>query len=510
MSLHARKRARRTALAALALAALIAGCGGARPEAPIARTWWIGRALPSWDPLGPREPVRDALQRLVSRPLVDFDSLGGVTAAGAASFASDSAGLRWTFRLRDSLASAADYQRTLLAALERTDHGLARWTLAAVRGVDAVRPRRPLPAIGIAAADARTLVFRLVRPDERLPEKLAASGLAFAWTSDSLGGDWSAARGSGSWRIAREEPGRLVLLRSRASRAATIVDTLVVRSGIGAGRARAVLRAGRADVVWPLPPGLASERPPAGYALGRTPARPARHLVLVLRADTPPMTRLPARQALLHALEWPELTKSLEPVGSPPRDWLGSGGLAEPPRFDRRETAAWLERGKLGSSIHPVLAYDADGAGAEVARLMQGQASRVGLYLDLAPLRGAEWPREALGGWRAQALLVETQPPIEGAEGEVARWVQPARGAAAGGFRPGWRPADIPAWDRAQRAAPSLDLLRGRIADEGLATPLSSLDWVWVVRAGGFLPVNARNGPDFEAWLRADSDRVRR
>src|SRR6266571_1948084 len=47
----------------------------------------------------------------------------------------------------------------------RSGHSTQAWLLAAVTGVDAIRPDKPLPALGIETPDDRTLVLHLARRD---------------------------------------------------------------------------------------------------------------------------------------------------------------------------------------------------------------------------------------------------------------------------------------------------------------------------------------------------------
>jgi hypothetical protein len=148
------------------------------------------------------------------------------------------------------------------------------------------------------------------------------------------------------------------------------------------------------------------------------------------------------------------------------------------PSFDAREVEAWLERGKLRRSFHTTMVYDADGAGAEIARRMQGEWSASGLYVDLLPLRGRELEAELLRGGRAQLALVETWP-LGGGHASLATLVQPARGPAVGAFRTGWRTREFDAWLAPRGGVPAFDpaAAQRRLESELVVLPLARLDW---------------------------------
>ncbi|MBI1798060.1 MAG: hypothetical protein HYR73_00035, partial [Candidatus Eisenbacteria bacterium] len=382
-------------LAVCAGAALLAaGCGGRAAPAPGMRVEWIvGRSAPGFDPDGPPDALRESLERLLSRGLTDDDTSGTVFPAAADSIAISGDRLTYTFRLPAELrfaggqrCTAADFRVALEAGLTRTDHGTRAALLAAVRGMDAVRARRALPPLGIETPDSRTLVIRLARPDSLLLRKLSLPGVSTPWRRRAPGA-WSAACGIGPFRVASSATDRwLVLVRDRRGRAA---DTLRVRFVPSAPRVRTLLRAGRIDLLWPPPGGLLAQPLPPGYHSTRSPARPARDLLLVMRADVPPTTHPPARQAIAHALHRGEVAGALEGEADAPRELIPGAAPFELPKFDAVEVSAWLDRGHFGRSFHVTMAYDADGF-SPVARALQGGWSRFNLYVELKPLRGAE------------------------------------------------------------------------------------------------------------------------
>lgn len=400
-----------------------------------------------------------------------------------------------TLRLRPGLrftdgtpALSADFRDALLAGLARTDHSTAAWLLAPVAGLDRIRAGRPLPPLGIEAPDSLTLVLRLAHPDSSLIDRLACPGLGVPWKRLAAGA-WTDAVGLGPYRVLREQPGRsLTFVRARAGAVrSACADTVAVSFAVGAPRARFVLRRKAADLVWPLPPGLLSQALPPGHLLGERAARPARRLLLVFRCDVRPTSALPARAALAHAFNRGELLAALDRAATGAAPWLPGAGVFDFPRFDVAETRAWLGRGNLGASFHVLLAFDADGAGAEIARLLQGEWAGLGLYAELLPLRGAAALAEPLRATASQVQLVEAQAPLPGAPAELATLVLPQRGPSVGSFRTGWRTREFDPWVEGPSPGPGFDpaAAQARLAAEVVALPLATLPWRWVTRAGG-------------------------
>lgn len=490
----------RRLLAIVLFLAGAAGCGGGGgAHAPMVRAWVVGRPGPDFDPQGPPDPTRWALERLLSHGLVDEDSTGRIVPAAARGIAASDDSLTWTFRLDPTLAFAdgtpchsEDVRDALTAGLTREDQSTKAWLLGAVRGVDQVRAGKPMPALGIDTPDPHTLVLRLVRADRHLLEKLALPGVSAPWRANHASDPhtWSTMVGLGPWRVVREEPGRrLVLARGRAGwngpGVADAPDSVVVKFVIGAARALQQLRSGAADLLWPVPPGLEADRMPAGYVLMDRAATPARQLLLVMRADRPPTSKLPARQALAHALNRDELVHGLD-VARDGGAWLPGAPPFEFPSLSGETVQSWLDRGGFGRSFHAVMAYDADGPAADAAPLVQGEWARLNIYVDLDAQRGARLTKEMLDG-RAHVLLVDTQPLVDDLSAALAPLVMPARGGPVGAFRSGWRTHDLDPWLRPVRgaSAPDAALVQGRIAESGVALPLTGLGWRWVAREDG-------------------------
>lgn len=510
MILPAWTRRPRLALTLLALSLLPpAGCAP-RPPVAVTRTWIAGCAEPAFDPDGPPHAVRWSLERLLSRGLVELDSTGRAVPAAAESVLVAADGRTWTFRLRAGLrftdgssATSADFRDALLAGLAREDHATRAWQLAALTGAERVRAGRALPALGIETPDARTLVLRLSAPDTLLPLKLALPGVATPWKRRA-GVAWSGAVGLGPYRVAGGVAERsLELVRAEGSVVATaLADTLRVRFVVGAPRVRALLRNGVGDLAWPLPPAFLEQAAPAGYEIASAPAVPPRRLLLVLRADVPPTTKPAARQALAHALNREAMIESLRGRGRVETEWIPGAGPFDFPRLDAAESQAWLARGKLGASIHVVLAYDADLAGGEVARMLQGEWARQGFYADLRGQRGQPALEEPLRAAAAQAQLVEAQALVPGLAGELAGLVMPIRGPAVGAFRTGWRTREFDPWLVPGRPAGPLDpaAVQTRLAGERNVLPVAELPWLWAERSGRRgVARSARFGPGFAA-----------
>jgi ABC-type transport system substrate-binding protein len=475
-------------LASAALAC--AGCTRHGPEPGTTFVWIAGRPEPVFDPAGPPDPLRGSLERLLARGLVEEDSSGALVPGAADRWEWSTDSLTLTFRLRPGLVFAngspcasADFRRALLAGLGRTDHGSAGWLLSAVSGVERVRAGRPLPPLRIETPDPLTLVLRLARRDPLLPAKLAWSGLSAPWSAGSSG-TWGEAAGLGPYRVLAEEPGRSLTLTRRAG--AVGPDTILVRFQPGVARVLSFLRARAADLVWPLPAALDPATAPAGFRFEAHAAAPPRTLLLVMRADLPPTSRLPARHALAHSVNRDRVLQALGARGSRLGSWLPGAGAYDFPALDEGQARDWMERGKLGPAFHVVMAYDVDGAGSLVARVLQGEWSSLGIYVELRPLRGPKLTRELLGGL-SHLALVEDQPWSDDLAGTLAPLVMPLRGPAVGAFRTGWRTREFDGWlgPAGGTAPPAGDAAQSRLREELVVLPLARLPWVWLAREQG-------------------------
>ena len=147
-------------------AALLVGCGRA-PSTPTAKvTWVVGQAMPAFDPGGPPNPVRRAIERLLSRGLVDEDSTGRVVLAAAESVTVSQDRLLYHFHLRAKLAfsdgslCASDaFRQAIESCLNRFDHAMDAWRFVVVEGMSKVRAGRLLPALGIQTSDFCMLIL---------------------------------------------------------------------------------------------------------------------------------------------------------------------------------------------------------------------------------------------------------------------------------------------------------------------------------------------------------------
>ena len=486
----------------LVLAALCcAGCAG-RPTARGTSCVWIAaRPEPAFDPGGPPDPLRWSIERLLARGLVEEDSSGALVPGAAERWEWSADSLTLTFHLRPGLAFAdgspcgsADFRRALDTGLGREDHGSRAWLLRAVSGVERVRAGRPLPPLGIETPDPRTLVLRLARRDPLLPARLALPGVSAPWSAAASGG-WRDAAGLGPYRVLGEEPGRsLTLVRCSGSAGP---DTIVVRFQPLAARVLTSLRANAADLVWPLPATLDAAAVPPGFRLGVRAAAPPRTLLLVMRADLPPTSRLATRHALAHSVNRDRVLELLGARGGRLESWLPGAGPYDFPALDEDQAREWMERGKLGQAFHVVMGYDADGAAAMVARVLQGDWSRLGIYVELRPLRGPKLARELLAGL-SQLSLVEEQPWADDPAGTLAALVMPLRGPAVGAFRTGWRTREFDGLLAPARGttSPGPDAAQARLREDLVVLPLARLPWVWLARENGApLSFHPRFGP---------------
>ena len=495
----------RRGLPLLVIAALLAPSSGCRTKPPPARTtvtWLIGQAEPPFDPGGPADPVRWSLERLLGQGLVDEDTTGRIAEAAAQRWDVTPDGLTYTLHLRPGLrfgdgrsCTSADFRRALEAGLNRVDHGTAAWLLSPIVGVDRVRAGRPLPALGIAIPDEHTLVLKLARADPTLLHKLALPGLSSAWEPGAGHGGWEG--GSGPYRVVARDPGRRWLLARRAEGAGP--DSIRIEFSVSNGRARSVMRQGKADLVWPVPTGMLVQALPEGYEQIVRPARPTRRLWLIMRHDLPPTSRPPARRALAHGLNRPATLAALGERGNDTGEWPVGAGVPDLPRRDPGAVREWLARGHLGRSMHVVMAYAADGVAAEIARSMQSEWAAVALDVELRPMKRGAFTAEALRRGGAQLLLVEAQPASEDPVSELATLVEPRVGPSIGTFHTGWSTREFDRWLGPQPPETPLDLelARSRLGEELAAIPIARLPWLWIDRVGGYrVGFHPRYGPE--------------
>jgi hypothetical protein len=466
--------------------AAMALCGCAKPS-PTTRpaVWLFGADAPPFDPGGPPDAQRWSIERLLSYGLFAFDSTGAVVPRAVQSVELSADSLQYTLHLRPELrfvdgtpCGSSDFAAALTGPLSRTDHSTRAWQLAAVRGVDQIRPGRPLPEIGIEATDERTLTLRLAVRDPDLIAKLAIPGTSSPWKRRD-GGTWDGAIGIGPMRAAFVDSTRRMVLVAGP-------DTLIVRFVGVLSRARSLLRASQPDLMWPLPSGLLGERMPEGYTVSSRTAKPARRLMLVQRADLPPVTRLAARAALAHGINRNEVVRALGPEGREVRQWIDGASPFEFPRLDPGEIEAWRQRGKLGRSFHVEMAYEDRGPFPAVARMMQGEWAAHDVYVELKPVRGRRRSTEWLTG-RSHLVLTEWQDLLPEPSGVVAPAVMPLRGPAIGAVRTGWRTREFDRWSRPSGRTVPFDpeYVQRRFADERILLPLADLPWVWVERVEG-------------------------
>lgn len=495
---HGRPRARAAihgvgvVVLALAIAGLASGgCSAAKPTpAPTAR-WSVGPAEPAFDPEGPPDPVRWALERLLTRGLVAADSSGRIVLDVARAIEVSNDSLVYTFHIDSTLAftdgarcSSAHFAKALAAGLDRRDHATRLWLLAAVRGADRVRAGRPLPPLGIETSDAATIVLRLARRDPDLLRKLALPGVSHAW-ADRAAPSWTQAVGLGPYRVIEPEvPRRLALVRAAPAGGAP-PDTIRVRFSLSSRHVRALLRAGATDLVWPIPPDLPDEPIQAGYRLATRPADPPRRLLLVARADLPPTSRFAARAVLTHGIRRERLLERLGRQGRDLVTWFDEGTRFAYPIYDREEALRWMDRGKLGRSFHVDLGYDGNSVGALVARPLQLGWAEQSLYVEGVRTSGGRFAKEALNG-RAHLLLVESQALLADPAAELAALVMPLRGPAVGAFRTGWRTREFDPWIAPTRPPPPFPAatVRARLEEDRIVLPVAALPWAWVEREG--------------------------
>jgi len=287
---------------------------------------------------------------------------------------------------------------------------------------------------------------------------------------------------------------------ARGSVAPAPIETLDVRFAIGSGRVNALMREGIADLVWPLPPGLLGLPMPSAYVLATRDANPERSLLLVLRADLPPTSKVEARHALAQAIDRGAILNALGRRG---RAGAVNAAPLDASVRDPAQVRAWLERGNLGRSLHVVLGFAADREGAEVARTLQSEWALQALDAELQPLRGEKLVQFRIGAVGPHAMLVEHQALRPGMAAWLADFVMPIRDAQVGAVRTGWRTREFDAWIGPNGAGePDPEVVQRRLGEEDVVVPLARLPWAWITRRDGpEIPVHSRYGPQPGAAL---------
>jgi hypothetical protein len=348
--------------------------------------------------MGPPDALRQALERQLSRGLVELDSAGVVRAALADSFGCSRDSLTWTFHMRagarftdGTRVTSADIRNALVGGLAREDHATRAWLLAAVRGVSGVRAGRTLPALGIETAGEARLVLKLAVREPRLLEKLATPGTCTPWKRRR--GGWRDAVGVGPYRVAGADGDRILTLVAASSPAGVraAADTLRVRFLAGAMRVRNILRRSGTDVLWPLPPGFLDSGLPAGFELGGAPADPERRLLLVMRPDVPPLGRLEVREELARAIRPVELALVLGPLGEPLRRW--PPGASESYAWPAPETGPSARRARRrncpGRTRHDATWRNADRTGARPPPIVPSPITSCSRSMPTSPERAS-------------------------------------------------------------------------------------------------------------------------
>jgi hypothetical protein len=422
-----------------------------------------------------------------------------VIPAAAESVSVSDDGLTVRFHLRPDLTFAdgtrcesPSFRQAIESGLNRLDHATYSWLFAALDGMGKARAGRPLPILGIANPDPRTLILTLAHPDAQFLRKLAFPGATVPWRPGGSG--WR--DGIGDYSLVAASPQRLTL--ARRSRASSGPDSIQIRFVPAASRVRALLRASAPDLVWPLPPDLLDQPLPGAYrALARA-ARPVRRLELVLRPDLPPTSKAEARHAFANGLNRGELIDALGIAGDDRSSGLTGAPPFDFPNNDPEQVRGWLERGKLGRSMHVVMAYCADGPAERVARSLQNEWALNALDVELRPVREPDASAELLRTGGAQLLLVDAQAPLESATAELATLVQPMRGPPVGAFRTGWSTREFDPWIWGAASPATLDagIAQQRLTEEYVALPIAELPWLWVQRADAAGRFHPRFGPD--------------
>jgi len=481
--------------------ALAAACAPGR-HAPTRIDWAFGQDPGDLRPWAVPDAATTPLRRLLYRGLVDQDSAGRIVPAAAERWDATPDSLTWTFELRPGLVfadgtpcQARDFRAAFLRGLRGPASGSAQWLLWSVQGVDHWTGRSGEDLPGVQALGSARLRLVLSRPDPLLLRKLVHPLCAPVSPSD---GDTVAPAGLGPYRRVGYERGRqLLLAASTRSFVRAAFDTLSIDLGVRSPRMRAAFRAGRYEIVWPVPAGLPASVVPAPYR-ERMQTSPM-WLLVAFRCDLPPTLRPAARRALAHALNRPALLSELAERGAGASGWPAPALAPALPPFDRDRVREWMAVGKLGRSLHVALGFARGSAGEEVAQAVQADWAAQSLDAELHP-QGPAALVAALRGGGPHVLLVEEHPLIDDPSSRVAAVIRSPRGFTVGAYRTGWnlRGFDDWLWPRRARRVADPAAVRRELEGQLPVIPIARLPWLWIERQGGpRLHFDPFYGPDF-------------
>jgi peptide/nickel transport system substrate-binding protein len=389
------KLTRRGARAALlAVLLVVLGSGGAPPAARAADTATIGMQLepPVLDPTAnPAAAISEALYGNLFEGLVQFAADGSVRPCLAASWDISADGLTYTFHLRSDVRFHDGV---------RFDADTAKYSLERALGSESLNPQRTrIRAIStVQALDPLTLRLSLSRRSGGLLQSLAWGAFVMVEPRTALT-NTTRPIGTGPFRFVDWRRGDALLLERNddywGERPRLLRATFKFISDPTA--AYAALMAGDVDAfsAYPAPeniPQFAADRRFRVY-VGSTEAE----TVLALNNRRPPLSLLPVRQAIAHALDRRALIDGAmfgyaTPIGShfPPRspDYIDLTAVYP---HDVERARALLTQAGYPRGFPVMLKLPPPSYARRAGEIVASQLAAVGIRVTIENLEWAQW-----------------------------------------------------------------------------------------------------------------------
>jgi peptide/nickel transport system substrate-binding protein len=386
------RRGPRAALLAALLVAL--GSGGSLPRALAADTATIGMQLepPVLDPTAnPAAAISEALYANLFEGLVQFAADGSVRPCLAASWDISADGLTYTFHLRSGVRFHDG---------ARFDADTARYSLERALGPDSLNPQRArIRAISaVQALDALTLRLSLSRRSGGLLQSLAWGAFVMV-EPRSAATNTTRPIGTGPFRFVGWRRGDALILErnddywGERPRLARVTFKFIADPTA----AYAALMAGDVDAfsAYPAPeniPQFAADRRFKVY-VGSTEAE----TVLALNNRQPPLSLLPVRRAIAHALDRRALIDGAmfgyaTPIGShfPPRspDYVDLTGMYP---HDLERARVLLTQAGYPHGFAVTLKLPPPSYARRAGEIVAAQLAAVGIRVTIENLEWAQW-----------------------------------------------------------------------------------------------------------------------
>ena len=316
--------------------------------------------------LDPHRPVSSADMEIAADlfcGLTAVDATGQIVPGCASSWQISADGLRVTFVLRPGLRwsdgvamTADDFVQSYRRLLDPATGALLGYRYAAIAGGDAILAGRAKPQqLGVRAADPRTVVFTLDRPEADLLKLAAVAYVVPTHAVARLGRDWAKPPQmvvNGAWQpVSWEQNGALRLQRNpQFFEAATVkLEQIEWLMGIDDATRLRLFRAGDLDIAQ-LAEGsqVSLARKEFGPQLHSQPAYAGGWVGL--QTQRPSLRDARVRRALSLAVDRRVLVDKVRLLGERPSESLVPDAVADYPVHAQLESATWPPAQRLAAA----------------------------------------------------------------------------------------------------------------------------------------------------------------